>query len=93
MPAIELDDARGDGLQKAPIMTDHQYRACISADGLLKPGDAFDIEVIGRFIEQQQIRRGDQCARQGNALSQPAGERSQGRVFVDPQARHRVADP
>ena len=51
-------------------MADYQHRAGIAADRFLQPGDAFDVQVIGRLIKQEQIGRGNERACQRHALSQ-----------------------
>ena len=33
-------------------MTDHQYRARIRGNGFLQPADTFDVEMVGRLVEQ-----------------------------------------
>ena len=33
-------------------MTDHQYGTRIRGNGFLQPADAFDIEMVGRLVEQ-----------------------------------------
>ena len=90
---VELDNARRDGFQKTPVVADHQHRAGIRRDGFLQPPNAFDIEMIGRLIEQQQIRGSNQGACQRHPFSQSTGERSERRVLVDAQPRDRVAHP
>ena len=43
-------------IQELPIMGDHEDRAGIVAEIFLKPDERFEIEMIGRFVEQQKIR-------------------------------------
>jgi len=45
----------------------------------LQPLDTGKIEMIGRLVEQQDIGKGGQCARQRGAARPTAGQR--GRVF------------
>ena len=55
-------------------MTDHQYRARIRGNGFLQPADTFDVEMVGRLVEQEQVRCCDERTRQRHTLSEPAGE-------------------
>ena len=36
-------------------MTDDENRTAIALEIILKPQHAFEIEIVGRFVEQQQI--------------------------------------
>src|SRR5690606_27781942 len=62
-PAIELDDAGRDAVEEAPVVRDDDQRAAQAAQQLFEPGDRFDVEVVGRLVEQQQVRIGYQRAR------------------------------
>ena len=42
-----------DAVQKVPIMRDQQQRTLILAQPSLQPNDRIQVEVIGRFVEQQ----------------------------------------
>ncbi len=46
-----------DGLKKAPIMADDQQRPVIIAQCCLQRSKAGNVEMIGRFIQDQQLRR------------------------------------
>ena len=54
--AIELDDARRQRGEERAVVGDEQQRAGVPAQVLLEPADGVDVEVIGRLVEQQQIR-------------------------------------
>jgi len=41
----------------------------------LEPEDRFDVEVVGRLVEQQDVRLERQLARDGQPLAPAAGER------------------
>ena len=45
-------------------MTYHQYNILVICQKVFEPADGFHIEVIGRFIQQQNIRIAEQCLRQ-----------------------------
>ena len=56
-------------------MRDHHQRAAILRQPPLQQGDGLRVDVVGRFIQHQQIDRADQRRRQRDALLLPAGER------------------
>ena len=52
----DLHDRADELIQKFAIVRDHQDRARIISQIFLEPDERFEIEMIGRLIEQQQIR-------------------------------------
>src|SRR5262249_62371984 len=54
--AIELEDPAGDVVEEVAVVGDDQDRARIIAQMTLEPTDRLGIEMIGGFVEQQQIR-------------------------------------
>jgi len=64
------------------VVADDQYRPLIICEVALQPIQRCDVQVMGRFIEQQQRRRGQQQAGQGGARLLPAGELGEGAIFV-----------
>jgi hypothetical protein len=65
--AVDLDKARGDAVQKRPVVADEYQRKRGAEQEFLEPGDARDVQMIGRFVEQQQVRLPDQCVGQQHA--------------------------
>ncbi len=65
---VEFEDAAGDGVEEGAVVGDHHHGAGEVADQTLQPEDAVDVEVVGRLVEQQQIRLTDQRPRQRDAL-------------------------
>ena len=55
-------------------MRDHQHRAAVRVQEFLQPFQRFDIQVVGRLIQQQDRRLGDQQAGQPYPRSLPAGK-------------------
>ena len=64
MAPIELANAITDALQKPPVVGDEDNGALEATDLLLQPIDRGDIEVVGRFVQQQHVRLCHQCPRQ-----------------------------
>lgn len=48
------------GVQEVTVMTHHQYDILIIGQEILQPADGLYIQVIGRLIEQQDIRVAEQ---------------------------------
>ena len=63
-----------DGIEKLTIMRNHQQGAGECGEPILEPDDGVQIQVIGRFIEQQQIGPRTQCARHSQTHAPAAGE-------------------
>ena len=59
-----FDDPLADEIQKFPVVRNRQNRTGISREMVLKPSKGFEIEVVGRFVQQQQIRLLDEQPRQ-----------------------------
>ena len=53
---VDLNDPGGKTLQKCPIVGDKQHRAGKGRNPSLQPGNRLKVQVIGRLIQQQQIR-------------------------------------
>ncbi len=86
LATIELDDAVGDVVQKAPIVGDEQQRALEVVEQAFQPFDRREVEMVGGLVQQQQLGVGDQRARQRNAFLEPAGQGVDRAVGVQAQA-------
>ncbi len=63
---IELQHPGDDGIEKGPVVRDEQHRSVVLPQESLQPGQGIEVEVVGRFVEQQQIRfAGEQCCQTG----------------------------
>jgi hypothetical protein len=52
---VELEDPAGDIVEEVAIVGDDHHRARIGAQMLFQPRGGFGIEMVGRFVEQQQV--------------------------------------
>ena len=43
-------------VQEIPVVADHQHGPAVAVQVFLQPGDAFQVQVVGRFVQQQQVR-------------------------------------
>jgi hypothetical protein len=83
-PAVEFDDAGSHCVQEAAVVGDDDGGAFPGAQHVFQPGDAFEVQVVGGFVQQQQVRLIDQGARQRDALARAAGQA--GDLYVRGQA-------
>ena len=72
--AVELHRARADAVQKVAVVADEQQGATKIAQQLGQPADGVEVEVVGGFVEQQQIGQRHQRLRQRHALAHATRE-------------------
>ena len=92
-PTVELDDARGEPLQKGPVVGHEHDRAAVVEQEILEPEDGVDIQVIGGLVQQQQGRGGHEGAREQHAPLPAAGQRADEHVRVEIEPRQHRFDP
>ena len=74
VPAIQLQDPAGYIVQEVPVVGHRDDGAFVLPEVLLQPLDRFGVEMVGRLIQQQNIRFLDQQAAQRDAALFPARE-------------------
>ena len=82
---VEVDDAVAHAVQKVAVVRDDDRRVAVACDVVLQPQRAFEVEVVGRLVEQQKVRLGEQDGRERDAHAPAAGEGRAG-----PRLRRRV---
>ena len=60
--------------EQIAVVADHDQRMRVAREMLLQPERAFEVEVIGRLVEQQQVGLGEQGGGERNAHAPAAGE-------------------
>ena len=78
--AVELDDARGDRVEEAPVVADAHDGAIEVLQQLLEPSDGGEVEMVRRLVQQQHVGRADQRLRQRHALLPAAGQIGYGSI-------------
>ena len=73
---IDFRDLRDDAVHELAIVRGHQQRARIVFQKLFQPNDGFQIQVVGRFIHQQNVGLAKQHARQGHTHFPTTGKRA-----------------
>ena len=74
--AIELQDPLGDVVEKIAIVGDRDDSARVFLEITLQPGNGQGVQMVGRLVEQQHVRRGQQQPAQGDAALFTAGQRA-----------------
>src|SRR5262245_45938797 len=67
--AFERQHVRRDAIEKPPVVADDDGAASVVEKRLFKGTKRVDIEVVGRLVEQQQIRSALQQFRQMHAVT------------------------
>jgi hypothetical protein len=61
---VEFQDPSGDVVEEVTIVGDRNHRALVVLEEPFEPGHRFGVEMVRRFVEQQQIRRAQQQSAQ-----------------------------
>jgi hypothetical protein len=99
LSVVDFPGAGAHFVEEPPVVGDHDQAAGIGRPALFQvvgePGDAFDIEVVGGLVEEDEIPVADQHAGEGNATALSAGEGGHRGVpwDVGHQSGDDVADP
>jgi hypothetical protein len=82
LAVLEGQNAGANGVQKIAIMRNQHQRTLIAQQPALQPGHGIDIQVVGGFIQQQQVRWTHQCSGQIQAHAPATGKVIHGALFV-----------
>ena len=74
LAALEMQDEADGLVQQVAVMADQHDGVRIVADEALEPDGAFEVEVVGGFIEQQHVGLGEKGGSQRHAHAPAAGE-------------------
>ncbi len=83
---VQLQNLGREALQEGPVVGDEQHGAGEGRDLLFQPGDGIEIQMVGRLIEQQQVRVRHQRTRQCDTTAPAAGQVFHHGVFRQAQA-------
>jgi hypothetical protein len=73
--AVELEHPLGDVLEKVAVVADHDERLGLALEHCFEPEDAFDVEVVRRLVEQEDVGLAHELLRDREPLAPAAGER------------------
>ena len=71
---IEMQDVADAGVEQFAVVADHQHGVRVAAEVIVEPERALEIEIIGRLVEQQEIRLREQDGGQRHAHAPAARE-------------------
>ncbi len=77
-------------VEEVAVVADHQDGVRIGLDEIFEPERAFEVEIVGRLVEQQHFGRGEQHGGERDAHAPAAGELAAGaglRLLVEAEAR------
>ena len=75
LAAVELEDPVGDVVEEVAVVRDGDDGARVLGEEALEPGDRLGVEVVGRLVEEQQVRRLEQQPAERDAAPLAARER------------------
>ena len=93
---IDVDRDVGHGIEKLPVMADDNQGARIAFEPGFQPDESVQIQVIGRFVEQQQIRGAHQRPGQLQAHTPATGKTIHRLIEFagsEPQAQNECLSP
>ena len=59
-PQVDVGDARDDGIEEVAVVRNENHRVGIGAKIFLEPVASLEVEMVGRLVEQQQVRSSEQ---------------------------------
>ncbi len=90
LASIKIHNAGSHGSDKRPVVADKYNGALILLQALFQPADHLYVQVVGGLIEQQDIRRSYQRARQRSLASPTTRQRCQRGITVQLQHGQRL---
>src|SRR6476661_7921719 len=82
--AFEREHVRGDAIEKPAIVADDDGAAGKRQQRFLERSQRVDVEIVGRLVEQEQVRSALEKLGKMNAVALAAGERSDLSLLVAP---------
>ena len=96
LAAFEMQDVVRDVVEQIPVVADDEKRRGLALEIIGEPEHAFEVEIVGRLVEQQNVGRGKEDRRKRHAHSPAArefGERAVLRRLVEAEAGENARDP
>jgi hypothetical protein len=78
----ELEDAGAEGVEEGTVVRDDDEAAGVTREIILEPEEGFEIEMVGRFVEEEEGGLGDEEAGEVGAHDPAAGETFSGFLGV-----------
>src|SRR5690606_708340 len=81
LSALEVEDAVYCAIEQVAIMADQQEGARVAGEMAFEPQRSFQIQMVGRLVQQQQVRLDKKQRRQRHAHAPAAGKRGAGALL------------
>ena len=85
--AIEFQDAGRHLAEQGSIVRNEEQRAAVAEQKILQPADGVDVQVVGRLVQQQEIRAADHGLGQEHAAFHTGGKSGHIQVRLEAHAR------
>jgi hypothetical protein len=72
---LEMQNVVGHGVEQVALVADHDQAAAIALEKRLQPNGRFEIEMVRRLVEQQQLGFGEQQRGERHPHAPAAGKR------------------
>ena len=82
LPLVNLDNHVGHRIQEIPVVGDEQQRHILRRQMVFEPLNGLQVQVVGRFVKDYQVRLFNQYPRQSHAFALPARKLPDGLVQV-----------
>ena len=82
LAAVEMQDLVDRGVEQVAVMRDDDDGARVVGEMVLEPQRAFEIEIVGRLIQQQEVGCREQRCRQRHAHPPAAGKFRAGALLI-----------
>ncbi len=81
--AVDFEDPGRHALQKHPVVGHEHQRRAEPEEKVFQPINRIDVEMVRRFVQQQQIRFGNQCPGQQNAPLHSGRQQLESRLAIE----------
>ena len=72
--AVEMQDRADRAVQQVAVVADDEHGVRIAGEEVLEPDRAFEVEIVGRLVQQQDVGAREEHARERHAHPPAAGE-------------------
>ena len=69
-----MNDPRGDGVYEMPVVRHEENRALVGLERLFQNVTTGDVEVVGRLVQEQEVGRLQEHARQCDTIALTTGK-------------------
>jgi hypothetical protein len=78
LPVLQMQRDVADGVEKFAVVRNHDQRARIAVQPVFEPDDRVEVQVVGRFVEQEQVGAAHQRLREIQAHAPTARKAAHG---------------